>query len=111
MRQARPRSGADHDLACRTRPEFAATIAGRELCQRPSSLFFAHGAGFPMGNSLAKVLTTFSLVAAHGGGGAPAHVAREIYLGKSYALSRDPGTRRCEDEVVPSTRLARDVSN
>ena len=40
---------------------------------------------------------------------APAHVAREIYLGKSCALSRDPGTRRCKDEVVPPNRLARDV--
>ena len=37
MRQARPRSGADHDLTCRTRPAFAATVARREFCHRLSS--------------------------------------------------------------------------
>ena len=60
MRQARPRSGADHvhDLACRTRPAIATTVAGREFCQRLSS---PAGLTVLMGNWLAKVLTKFSL--------------------------------------------------
>ena len=43
VRQARPRSGADHDLACRTRPAFAATVARREFCHRLSSRFSPAG--------------------------------------------------------------------
>ena len=58
VRQARPRSGADHDLACRTRPAIATTVAGREFCQRLSS---PAGLTVLMGNRLAKVLTKFSL--------------------------------------------------
>ena len=43
VRQARPRSGADHDLACRIPPAFATTVARREFCQRLSSLFSPAG--------------------------------------------------------------------
>ena len=66
MRQARPRSGADHDLACRIPPAFAATVAGRELCQRLSSLFSPAGLTVLMGNSLAEMLSTLSWLAHYG---------------------------------------------
>ena len=66
MRQARPRSGADHDLTCRTRPAFAATVARREFCQRPSLRFSPTGLTVLMGNSLAEMLSTLSWLAHYG---------------------------------------------
>ena len=63
MRQARPRSGADHDLACRIPPAFAATRR-----EPQSANVFHHPAGEPvlMGKWLAKVVSTFSWLVAHG---------------------------------------------
>ena len=63
MRQARPRSGADHDLACRIPPAIATTVARREICRHLSSLFFLT---VLMGNSLAEMLSTFSWLAHYG---------------------------------------------
>ena len=63
MRQARPRSGADRDLACRIPPAIATTVARREICRHLSSLFFLT---VLMGNSLAEMLSTFSWLAHYG---------------------------------------------
>ena len=66
VRQARPRSGADHDLACRTRPAFAATVARREFCHRLSLASRPRGSTVLMGNSLAEMLSTLSWLAHYG---------------------------------------------
>ena len=82
-------------------------VASRNL----PTAFITRGRARTYGKLVSKSGKHVFLASCSRGVCAPPHVAREIYLGKSYAFSRDPGTRRCEDEVVPPNRLARDVRN